>query len=168
MNSAEYYIRKLQLQPHPEGGYYREIYRNPDILPGEIITRYPKKRNLSTSIYFLLRSGDRSNFHRLASDELWYFHTGSPVRIHTISVNGDYSYIDLGMKDPNPVFQVIISSGTIFGAEVKTDNSYSLLGCMVSPGFDFDDFELLERSYLLSEYPNHKEIIEKFTNDSSS
>jgi len=163
--SSNYWIEKLGLTQHPEGGYYREIYSSIDYVDGALLSgQYHGKRNLSTSIYFLLSSSDISHFHRLRSDEIWYFHYGSPVLIHTLDTKGKYHITVLGCNiDKEEVPQVIIPAGTIFGAEVKNDNSYSLVGCMVSPGFSFDDFELMDRKLLIGKYPEYKELIIKFT-----
>jgi uncharacterized protein len=163
MKTAEYWIDALKLQAHPEGGFFREIYRSSVVVEG---TNLPvnEPRNLSTSIYYLLRSSDVSHFHRLRSDELWYYHYGSTIRIHQISSNGILSFVDLGAKPDNgEALQANIPAGTIFGAEVLDEKSYSLIGCVVSPGFDFKDFELMKRQNLLEAYPEYKEIILRFT-----
>jgi predicted cupin superfamily sugar epimerase len=161
---AKYYIQKLQLNKHPEGGYYREIYRS-----GEMISiDAPKKnlkRNVSTSIYFLLEGPQVSKFHRLNSDELWHFYDGSSVKIYVIDERGMLTEIILGKKTENgEVFQTVIKKNNWFAAEVINKRSFALIGCTVSPGFDFSDFELASRDYLLEKYPKHKELIFKFTN----
>jgi predicted cupin superfamily sugar epimerase len=161
---AKYYIQKLHLNKHPEGGYYREIYRS-----GEMISiDAPKKnlkRNVSTSIYFLLEGLQISKFHRLNSDELWHFYDGSSVKIYVIDERGRLTEIILGKKIENgEVFQTVIKKNNWFAAEVINKRSFALIGCTVSPGFDFSDFELASRDYLLEKYPKHKELIFKFTN----
>jgi predicted cupin superfamily sugar epimerase len=161
---AKYYIQKLQLNKHPEGGYYREIYRS-----GEMISiDAPKKnlkRNVSTSIYFLLEGPQVSKFHRLNSDELWHFYDGSSVKIYVVDERGRLTEIILGKKTENgEVFQTVIKKNNWFAAEVINKRSFALIGCTVSPGFDFSDFELASRDYLLEKYPKHKELIFKFTN----
>jgi predicted cupin superfamily sugar epimerase len=124
------------------------------------------KRSLSTSIYFLLRSGEISHFHKLSSDEIWYFHYGSTVIIHVIDIDGKYHTIHLGSAiERNEAPQAVIPAGMIFGVEVKDVNSYSLIGCMVSPGFHFDDFELMKRNDMMNKYPELKDVILKFTSD---
>jgi predicted cupin superfamily sugar epimerase len=161
---AKYYIQKLHLNKHPEGGYYREIYRS-----GEMISiDAPKKnlkRNVSTSIYFLLEGPQVSKFHRLNSDELWHFYDGSSVKIYVVDERGRLTEIILGKKTENgEVFQTVIKKNNWFAAEVINKRSFALIGCTVSPGFDFSDFELASRDYLLEKYPKHKELIFKFTN----
>ncbi|MGA2668561.1 MAG: cupin domain-containing protein [Ignavibacteria bacterium] len=167
MRSPSFLIDELKLTPHPEGGYYREIYSSNDLVDGSLLSE-PRvgKRSLSTSIYFLLKSGEISQFHRLRSDEIWYFHFGSTIIIHVIDIDGRYNTIRLGSSiERNEVLQVVIPAGTIFGAEVKDINSYSLVGCMVSPGFHFEDFELMKRNEMLNIYPGLKDVILKFTSD---
>lgn len=158
MKSANYFIEKLQMESHPEGGYYkRSLYSDSEIEVGE------KKRHLWTSIYFLLETGEVSNFHRLKSDEMWYFHSGSALTIYMIDPEGNLETRQLGLDIENGEMpQVLVPKGYIFGSAMNEDG-YSLVGCMVSPGFDFEDFELFERDYLLDLYPQHSEIIHKLT-----
>jgi len=156
---AQKWINQLELVPHPEGGYYKSTYKS-DIL----VEREQGKRALYTSIYFLLRSEDISHFHRLQSDELWYFHAGSSLTIHMITPEGEYQEVSLGLDiEKGEVPQFVVPKHTIFGSSVKDANTFSLVGCMVSPGFDFLDFELFLQDDLLAEYPNHSEIIRKMT-----
>ncbi len=158
--SADYWISKFSMEKHPEGGWFRETYRSA-IQTGSMALPacYSGERNFSTAIYFLLEKSDISKLHRLISDEIWFFHCGSPIIIHCIDVQGSYSSLNLGMES----FQGIIPAGTWFGAEICDKDSFSLVSCTVSPGFDFADFELGDRSKLLSLYPEHKSLIEKFT-----
>ena len=152
-------IKTLCLEKHPEGGFFREIYRS-----AHSIGENNGVRTLSTSIYYLLRSGDVSRFHRLKSDELWYYHAGSSITIYSIDPAGTLHEWKLGINlEEGDRPQIIIPAGHIFGASVRDENSFSLIGCMVSPGFDFRDFELMERERLLSLFPGQKLIIEKLT-----
>ena len=162
MKSSKYWIDKFELSKHPEGGYFKEIYRcNEKISSKELNNNFEGTRNLATSIYYLLESNDVSLFHRLISDEIWYYHYGSSVTIHCFSPKGEYYTLLVGVETEN--LQVIIPKETIFGVTVNTENSYCLLGCVVTPGFDFSDFEMIERNYLLDKYPQEKEIILKLT-----
>ncbi len=152
-NKIELLIQELNLIPHPEGGFYRETYRSEEVLKDV-------KRNLVTTIYFLLRSEDISHLHRIKSDEHWFFHAGSPLVVHTLDKNGHHKHL-VGLelnKGETPHF--IVPKNTIFGSQVLEKNSYSLVSCLVSPGFDFADFELIKIAELLKEFPQHKEIIE--------
>lgn len=167
MNTADKLIKKLELLPHPEGGYYNEIYSSDIIVKNLSLPQtYEGDRKLSTSIYFLLRSGEVSSFHQLKSDEIWYYHCGSPLNIALISPDGELTTEKLGIsseKDEKP--QIIIPAGTIFAAEVAGKYSYTLLSCMVSPGFDFKDFKLFSRGELLKRYPEYSVIIKKLTRE---
>lgn len=150
-------IDTLELQPHPEGGFYKETYRSDQVLEND--------RNLMTSIYFLITGRNISRLHRIKSDELWYFHEGSTLNIHTLDHNG-YRCIKLG-KDINSNEQpfALVLGNTIFGSnlENETEESYALVSCAVAPGFDFRDFKLFTADDLIKDYPEHEEIIRKLT-----
>jgi predicted cupin superfamily sugar epimerase len=156
MSRVEQWIKKLNLQPHPEGGYYTEVYRSDSGIELE-----RGHRNLCTSIYFLLNQEDKSHFHILSSDEIWYFHEGSDLRIHMLR-DGSYHFEDIG-KGEKANLQVLIPAGTIFAAEVLDESSYGLVSCMVNPGFDFEDFRLIDKEELEGQYPGYEDLIEKFT-----
>lgn len=161
-NNADYWVRHLALMPHPEGGFFREVYRadhqvvHPDIEGGN--------RNAATAIYYLLRSGDFSAFHRLKSDEVWHFYHGSAIRIYTIDEKGSLLEKNLGPeihRNEEPL--VVIPRNTWFAAEVKNTGSFALAGCTVSPGFDFADFEMADKQFLINQFPGHKEIISRLS-----
>ena len=162
MKDADYWIEKLGLVKHPEGGYYREVYRSSEIIPLDALpARYNGERSFSTSIYFLLREKETSRLHRLKSDELWHFYTGSPLNIHVIDPDGNHLAIKLGSDfEKGESFQYTIEKGCWFGATVNDPSSYSLAGCTVAPGFEFDDFEIGQREELIRLYPEHKLVIE--------
>lgn len=157
------YIDKLGLEPHPEGGYYKSTFQSAELISDqELKVNIDGKRHLYTSIYFLLTSKDISHFHRLISDEVWYYHAGSSLTIHMIKENGDYEEIKLGLNvEKGEVPQAVVPKNTIFGSSVMEKDTFSLVGCMVSPGFDFQDFELFTQNELLADYPDHEEIIKK-------
>ena len=155
MKTAEYYIKNLNMDPHIEGGYFKESFISND--------EARKDKKLWSSIYFLLRTGEVSNFHRLKSDELWYYHDGEALTIYMITPEGELITSQLGKNIENGEMpQVLVPKGYIFGSAM-TNDGYSLVGCMVSPAFDYKEFELFDREYLLSLYPEHKEIILKLT-----
>jgi predicted cupin superfamily sugar epimerase len=164
MKDADSWIEKLMLSRHPEGGYYREVYRSEesisvDSLPG----RYRGDRAFSTAIYYLLKGDEFSAFHRLRSDEIWHFYTGSPVLIHLIMPSGEYRRAILGIdEEGGSLPQLVIVRGCWFAAEVKEKHSFSLAGCTVAPGFDFDDFQM-GGGELAGLFPVHKDLIERFT-----
>lgn len=157
--------KMLGLNPHPEGGFFKETYRSdetvgPDLLPD----RFRGKRAFSTSIYYLLSRGDFSAFHRIKSDEIWHFYSGSTIIIHVIFPDGRLVQKKLGNRpSEEESFQVVVQRGCWFAAGLENEDTYALVGCTVSPGFDFEDFEMGERAKLISSYPEHKKLIEKFT-----
>ncbi len=158
-------VDKLGLIKHPEGGYFKEVYRHPELINSQQLTAgFDGQRNLATSIYFLLTSSDVSRFHRLKSEEIWYYHTGSAVTIYTIDTKGVLKEYKLGLSlEAGETPQIIVPAGSIFGAMVNEKDSFSLVGCMVSPGFDFQDFELLTRTELIRLYPQYEDLINKLT-----
>lgn len=151
-------VKILEMSVHPEGGFYAETYR----ATSEIETE-GGKRHLITSIYFLLRSEDVSHFHRIKSDELWFWHEGSPLSVHLLGENG-HKIRKLGsVTDQESRSQHLVPSNTIFGSTVDQAESYALVSCVVAPGFDFRDFELFKAEDLLPLFPKAEEIIRKLT-----
>lgn len=161
---ARFWIEKLQLQPHPEGGYYRETYRAGQRVLGCCPHEHEGPRSVATAIYFLLPGNQFSALHRLRSDEMWHFYTGSPLTIHIIDPQGNLSQVRLGTNPENgESFQAVVKAGCWFGATVDDPDGYALVGCTVSPGFEFEDFELGERQHLIERYPQHRELIQRLT-----
>ncbi len=167
MNELEEIIEKLDLKPHPEGGYFRETYRSLGEIKSENLDKaYSGDRNFSTCIYFLLTSENLSAFHRIKQDEIWHFYQGSPIKLHTISQTGEHRSYIIGndiLNGETP--QLIVNGGDWFAAEVINENDFSLVGCTVSPGFSFEDFELPARKDLVEIFPEHEELITKFTRE---
>lgn len=150
-------VTKFNLQVHPEGGFYSETYRSDQLTASQ-------DRNLVTCIYFLLTSENVSNFHRIKSDEMWFFHEGSSLTVHTLDPQNGHLQHAVGneiQKGQTP--QLVVPKNTIFGSSVTDENSYSFVSCVVAPGFDFNDFELFTRDALLEEYPEEFTIIERLT-----
>ena len=156
-----YWIDKLNLEKHPEGGYYSETYRSEMSLPQDVLPEgFDGSRSLLTAIYFLLRNEDFSALHRLKSDEMWHFYDGSPLRVHMIEPGGRYTWHRLGREaERGDILQAVVPAGCWFGATLEEPGTWSLVGCVVSPGFDFRDFELATRDELLQLYPMHRELI---------
>ena len=146
----------LELQPHPEGGYYKETYRSDE-------SCINGTRSICTVIYFLLTSENCSKFHRIQSDEIWYFHAGSPLIVHTLNSQGYNQHFVGNNLLAGETPQLLVPKNTIFGSTVKDDNSYSLVSCSVSPGFEFNDFELFKKEELISLYPEQEKIITQLT-----
>jgi predicted cupin superfamily sugar epimerase len=165
MTSARGWIERLQLRRHPEGGWFRETYRSAEQIAGTALpSRFGEDRASSTAIYFLLERDDFSALHRLKQDEVWHFYDGSPLTLHVIDPAGDYSTIILGRDRPvEQALQAVVRAGWLFGATVE--GAYSLVGCTVSPGFDFADLEMPGREELCRKYPQHGEIIRRLTRE---
>ncbi len=162
---AERIIRRFGLEPHPEGGYFKETYRSIGKIPGQALERsFDGERNYCTAIYFLLAGGDFSAFHRLRQDEIWHFYSGSALYVHVIHKQGDYLRYTVGpLTDPEAVPQLVVPAGCWFASSLKNGSDYAFVGCTVAPGFDFADFELGDRKVLQAQFPRHKELIERFT-----
>ena len=167
MKKIERIIKKLDLKPHPEGGFFRETYRNNEFITSNSLdSSYGGSRNYSTCIYFLLTSDTFSAFHRIKQDEIWHFYEGSPIVLHVITENGKHEEHHIGRNfDLGQVPQLVVTGGDWFASKVMNENSYALVGCTVSPGFDFQDFELPTRQELLKIFPQHKELIMEFTRE---
>jgi predicted cupin superfamily sugar epimerase len=175
VRTAAQWVEYLHLQPHPEGGFFRETYRAPE---GVALDHLPSRfgmgdqlRQFSTAIYYLLETGQFSSLHRIQSDEVWHFYAGSCLEVYSISPTGELTLLKLG-NDPaaGEVFQGVVSEGSWFGAMLGStglDNdapgNYALVGCTVAPGFDFNDFELGTRADLLAQFPQHAAVIRKLT-----
>jgi uncharacterized protein len=164
--TAEFYITHLGLLPHPEGGFYKENYRSGKKWSGTS-DEFPFDRNFSTAIYYLLSNGDFSGFHRIKSDECWHHYAGFTLLIHIIHPDGKYECISLG-KDSGrgEVFQFVVPANAWFAAEPSTGSSFVLVGCTVSPGFDFRDFEMAAKNELLKQFPHLEEVISRLSRDS--
>ena len=151
--SASYWIDTLQMNKHPEGGWYVETFRD------EYIS---SRKSASTAIYFLLTEAEVSHFHRIASVEMWHFYAGAPVVVHQIDAQGEYTRHVVGADwEQGERFQAVVPAGAWFAAE--STGAYSLVGCTVAPGFEFADFELGQRQVLVELFPKHRELIEQFT-----
>jgi predicted cupin superfamily sugar epimerase len=158
MNAKEL-IEKLSLKKHPEGGYYKETYRSSESL----LLSNDKNRNLCTAIFFLLENDDKSHFHRIQSDELWFFHQGQPLEIVSIQHNRIQPILLGNDLSQNELPQAIIPANTWFASKVQRGSGYSLVSCTVSPGFDFADFEMAKREDLMRQYPQLESWIVEFT-----
>ncbi|BAH81090.1 putative cupin superfamily sugar epimerase [Streptococcus dysgalactiae] len=159
MMTKEDWVRRLGLEPHVEGGYFKQTEK-----ASERLDFSGKERALYTSIYFLLEETNPSHFHRLTADEIWYFHAGEALTVHMITPDGHYEAVTLGLDlSKGQRLHYCVPKGTIFGSTVEKD--YALVSCLVVPGFEFDDFELFKRADLLAAYPEHQAIIERLTRD---
>jgi len=151
---AAQWLKKLHLQKHPEGGYFKETYRS-DLAVD--IANYNGLRQISTVIYYMLVGNQFSAFHRIKSDETWHHYAGGPLTLYAIK-NEKMARMKLGKESP----QITIEANTWFAASLD-ENSYCLIGCTVSPGFDYRDWELGKRAEMVKMYPQHKKIIQRHT-----
>jgi predicted cupin superfamily sugar epimerase len=158
--NAQYWIEKLDLLPHPEGGFYREVYRCRESCDASgLPVRFGADRAFSTAIYFLLQAGDFSAFHRIKSDEIWHHYDGGDLEILVIHPNGDLECLLLGKQQPEARPMLVVPYNAWFAARLCHGDGYVLCGCTVAPGFDFADFEMAARAELVRHFPQHAGVI---------
>lgn len=159
MKKVDYWVNHLDLLPHPEGGFFKEMYRSEATVSADIMEAGMKgDRSLATGIYFLITAGNFSAFHRIKSDEMWHFYYGDPLIVHVIELDGTYTKLSIGLDlEKGQIPQAVVPAGAWFASESL--GAYSLVGCTVSPGFDFKDFELAKKAELSQEFPKHAELI---------
>jgi uncharacterized protein len=161
--TADDVVRLLGLSPHPEGGFYRETFRAPD-LPVPLPDR--GVRAASTAIYFLLRRGDFSALHRVRSDEAWHHYLGAPLELHLFDDAGHTELLlgsDLA-RGERP--QAVVPRGVFQGARLGASggsHDFALVGCTVAPGFDFLDFEMPSRAALVASFLGYRALVEELT-----
>ena len=157
LHFASYWIDRLELQPHPEGGYYKEVFRS-----AVQVTRPSSDtiKQACTSIYYLLEGKDYSGFHKLLSDEIWYFHKGVPVLVHVIDQDGVYTTHELSDTESGSL-SVVVEAGLWFAAEVPSGKNFTLMSCVVAPGFEFTEFEMGKKDELKALYPQHSLILDR-------
>ncbi|MWV53901.1 cupin domain-containing protein [Chlorobium phaeovibrioides] len=167
MQKAEFWQERLELLRHPEGGWFRETWRTAESLPFSDGAPCTSPRSYATAIYYLLEAGDRSTLHRIRSDELWLWHAGDPLRISVFpGGEGTPSSFTLG---PDPLsgneLQGVVAAGDWFGAAPPSPglSGYTLVSCVVAPGFEFRDFAFAKREELIARFPLHRGIIENLT-----
>lgn len=166
ISQAKELVERFSLQPHPEGGYYARIFQSANQVKSVDKDRYnDESRSAGTSIYYLLKRNDFSAWHNLKSDELWHYYTGCPVKIYVIDKQGNLTTHLLGnpLENSPSSFQVAITAGNWFAAELIDKTSYCLVGCTVNPGFEFKDFTLADRDVLTREFPHHAALITQFS-----
>jgi uncharacterized protein len=153
---AARWVKRLGLERHPEGGYFKQTYSTDLVIN---VKGYDGPRHAATAIYYLLDGSEFAAFHRIKSDEIWHHYAGGPLTIHSIGNDGKLSKIKIGKSMP----QVVIKANTWFAASLSGNKkSHCLLGCTVSPGFDYRDWELGKKEELAKTYPQHRKIIEKY------
>jgi predicted cupin superfamily sugar epimerase len=169
VSDAAFWIERLDLRPHPEGGYFRETYRSAEAIPpAGLPARFDGARPFATAIYFLVTSDAFSAFHRIRSDEVWHFYAGNPITLAVLDADGKGQLATQSLgRDParGESLQVVVPAGAWFAAEVASSGVYALVGCTVAPGFDFADFEPGVRATLVERYPQHRGVIERLTRE---
>ncbi|NNV54338.1 cupin domain-containing protein [Limnovirga soli] len=165
MLSAADYIQHYQFKIHPEGGYYSQTYCAAEEIQQQALpARFTGNRFFSTAIYFLLEQGNFSAFHRIKSDECWHFYEGQTLLVHVLHTTGTLETIQLGKNiQQGETFQFVVPAGCWFASEPAATTSFSLAGCTVAPGFNFEDFELAKCETLSAEFPQHATIIQRLT-----
>ena len=152
---AKNWIEKLGLIPHPEGGFYKETYRS---------SAHVGNRSVQTAIYFLITSNNISRLHRIKSDEIWFYHAGAALTVHTLTPEKGHQVHKVGLNSSEGEQpQLLVPANTIFGSTIEGENAFSLVSCTVAPGFDFADFELFKAQDLLGDYPQFEAVIRKMT-----
>jgi predicted cupin superfamily sugar epimerase len=158
-------VNKLKLEPHPEGGYFKEVYRSSDIITHKALPEgFLGDRTIATAIYFLIEKNNFSALHKIKSDETWHFYYGDALEVIEIDENGVLKYTAIGNNLlAGETFQYTVKANTWFGSRVKSGGKFSLVGCTVAPGFDFNDFELGKKEDLLKLFPQHQKVIVEMT-----
>ena len=159
--TADYWIQYLQLQPHPEGGAYARVYASSFMIQqASLPPAFSGDRHSSTHIYYLLEQNDFSGFHRIQSDELWHHYDGECLCIYEIDTEGKLTEHLLGKNlEAGEQPFCIIKAGSWFASHLKNKTGFVLVGCTVSPGFDFAEFEMAEKEKLLKQFPSHAKLI---------
>ncbi|MFM0038541.1 cupin domain-containing protein [Paraburkholderia strydomiana] len=157
--SRDELIRRFDLKPHPEGGFFNETYRS-----AQRVIRdggSTQNRSASTAIYYLLCDGAHSTWHRIRSDEVWHFYAGEPLNVHVLDASGTLVTHKLGnaLTHRDAVFQAVVPAGLWFAAECADPATFALVGCTVAPGFEFSEFEIADMDALKAEHPQHAGLI---------
>ncbi|MCL3780400.1 cupin domain-containing protein [Prolixibacteraceae bacterium JC049] len=162
--NAKYWTEKLELQPHPEGGYYKEVYRSCDEIPAGAIAAFNGARSCSTSIYYLLEGDDMSRLHRIKSDEGWHFYAGnSAIVIDMVSPEGNHSKVKVGNNlEQDEHLQYFVPANYWFAAHLENNEGFALVGCTVAPGFDFSDFEMANIDEFKTQYPTLTSVLDRY------
>ncbi|MEO6454977.1 MAG: cupin domain-containing protein [Ginsengibacter sp.] len=163
MVTAQQLIQRYALQPHPEGGWYKESYKSTaHISQNALPDNFNGARVFSTAIYFLLGQGNFSAFHRIKADECWHFYAGDPLLVYMIQQGGILDIIHLGNDiDKGQLFQYVVPANTWFASRPAPNSLFCFVGCTVAPGFEFADLELADAAELSLVYPEHEMIIKE-------
>jgi hypothetical protein len=148
-----------------EGGYFAETYRSTEMISAECLqVRYSSARSVGTAIYYLLEPGTFSEIHRVASDEIFHFYLGDPVEMLQLWPDGSGKQVIIGTDiESGMAPQLVVPHGVWQGARLVAGGEFALLGCTVSPGFEYADYESGSRQLLSAAYPEHREMIRALT-----
>jgi uncharacterized protein len=164
--------RLLGLVPHPcEGGWYVRTYESGERVAAEAFAdgRYAGARHTGTAIYYLLERGTFSEMHRLKSDEVFHFYAGDAVELLQLEEGGRGEVVRLGMRlEQGERPQAVVRRGVWQGSRLVPGGEWALLGCTVSPGFEFEDYETGGREELRAQWPEWSEMIGALTRDGGS
>jgi hypothetical protein len=144
-----------------EGGYFAETYRSTDMISRECLqSRYSGHRSVGTAIYYLLEPGTFSEIHRVASDEIFHFYLGDPVEMLQLWTDGSAKRVLIGTDiESGMAPQLVVPHGVWQGARLVAGGNFALLGCTVSPGFEYADYESGSRQLLSEGYPEYRDMI---------
>lgn len=159
--TAEMIIEKYKLEPHIEGGHFREDFKSEIMLPDSVTKK--GERSLITTCYYLIKNGERCIFHRLSSDEIWNFFCGGPVNFYEIDPNGNLSTIVFGPHAQDHHLKHFVKRGNWFGVLPHENTDFAFFTAIVVPGFDYADWEKGDREHLTRLCPQAKEIIHLLT-----
>jgi len=160
MQDIQAVIDSLELEPHPEGGFYREMHRASSL----VTEANGNSKHAYSSIYYLLSGNDFSAWHRIQSDETWFFHLGCDIAIHYFDPQNKLAAVQIGLESMQ--FQATIAAGTWFAAKPVRTDSFCLVSCVVGPAFTFTEFEMGQRQTLLDSFgtsDKHIEAIQALT-----
>ena len=168
--TAQDIIRLLKLEKHPkEGGYFRETYRSPQSIPREHLpSAYSGPRDFSTAIYYLITPDSFSAMHRLPGEEIFHHYLGDGVEMLLLHPDGNSEIVTIGndlLRGQSP--QVIVPANTWQGSRLIDGGRFALLGCTMSPGFDYADYQHGSRDELIRQYPSQSQRIAALTTESA-
>jgi predicted cupin superfamily sugar epimerase len=162
---VEEIIRLLNLNKHPEGGYYRETYRSDvSVAAAALPSGYSGDRSISTCIYYLLTPDTFSCLHKVSSDEIFHFYLGDPIEMLQLLPDGTSATFKIGQNlAAGETPQLLIKRGVWQGSRLLAGGSFGLIGATVAPGFDFADYEEGARAELIRQYPDRQALITALT-----
>ncbi len=159
--------KMLRLEPHPqEGGWFRQTWKSAEIIPREALPegQYNGARAAGTAIYYLLEPNNFSEMHKLTSDEVFHFYLGDPVEMLQLGPDGSGKRLVLGQDvAAGQLLQTVVPQGVWQGTRLISGGKVALLGCTVSPGFDYADYTSATREELTRSWPARAEMIAGLT-----